>query len=579
MTTALNKAASAVRLPSAYADAKAVPQDVRTRRAIRGEAHHVAATLSREQPLAKSELEHLARRALEKLELPERYLGFAMVAVDNAFWRDQFGAVPMDQRLLLLPHCARNRETCKEEYDAIGLLCAGCGGCVLGGLKQEAEALGYKVLIAEGTPAVIQLALSGRADALLGVACMDSLERSFDRVMQLGIPHASVPLLRDGCVNTIFEVDVAREWLHLREAQTPTRTRSYLPLLRSARDLFEDDALPELLAPCVDGQLVPSGPEDEDARPSTDAIALDWVRRGGKRFRPFVTLASYSASVSGHDALDPGADLSGAFPSAVRRVALAIEVLHKASLAHDDVEDGDAYRYGRETLHRRYGLATAVNVGDYLIGLGYRLVSSAQDALGPACVADLLGKLADAHVKLCRGQGNELFLGERDPLDVKPLDVLSVYALKTVPAFEVALYAGVRMADTRQLPADVIRSFCRSVGVAYQILNDLDDWEPDHQNKLVAGQDALAARPTILQAFAVDAGKGAQDRRLLDLIGVQAPDESVVAQLHDLYAERGVFAKAQRLVQKYRSRAVDRADAVEPPVMGDLMRFIVDVLL
>ena len=164
-------------------------------------------------------------------------------------------------------------------------------------------------------------------------------------------------------------------------------------------------------------------------------------------------------------------------------------------------------------------------------------------------------------------------------MDVKPLDVLSVYALKTVPAFEVALYAGVRMADTRQLPADVIRSFCRSVGVAYQILNDLDDWEPDHQNKLVAGQDALAARPTILQAFAVDAGKGAQDRRLLDLIGVQAPDESVVAQLHDLYAERGVFAKAQRLVQKYRSRAVDRADAVEPPVMGDLMRFIVDVLL
>ena len=56
------------------------------------------------------------------------------------------------------------------------------------------------------------------------------------------------------------------------------------------------------------------------------------------------------------------------------RVAMAIEAFHKASLVHDDIQDDDLFRYGRETLHRSEGLGPAINIGDYLIGLGYRLV-------------------------------------------------------------------------------------------------------------------------------------------------------------------------------------------------------------
>ena len=61
-------------------------------------------------------------------------------------------------------------------------------------------------------------------------------------------------------------------------------------------------------------------------------------------------------------------------PRWIRRAALSIEAFHKASLVHDDIEDDDIFRYGRATLHRQYGVGTAINVGDYLIGLGYRLV-------------------------------------------------------------------------------------------------------------------------------------------------------------------------------------------------------------
>ncbi len=575
MNSSAVKSPSNVVLSSPFSGMKDVPQDARVRQAIRAECHRCAVELGRDKPLALEELERLAQGVLNKLELDKTFLGFAMVEVDNAFWRDQFAALPYDRRVLLLPHCLRDAARCRGTYDALGLTCAGCGSCLLPKLKAEAEALGYHVLIAEGTPAVVQVALSGRADGLLGVACLDSLEKAFDRVAQLGVPHASVPLLRDGCQDTAVEPDMVRCWMRLRTRPAPARTRSYLPLLRAARDLFEPDELSVLLADFTSR----AEPGEQNPLEATEAVALDWLRKGGKRFRPFVTLASYSALTYGRPALEPDADLTELFPPAVKRVALAIEVLHKASLVHDDIEDDDAYRYGEPTLHRRYGAANAINIGDYLIGLGYRLVSSIQDELGAACAADILSRLSAAHLRLCRGQGAELMLARRCLCSLHALDVMQIYALKTAPAFQVALAAGMRMAKAERLSDDVVRAFTRSVGVAYQVLNDLQDWEADGENKLLAGQDALAGRRTLLLAFALEGSAGAAKRRLMELAQSPKHDQETVQEIRGLFEASAAFDRARRLVQKYRARAREISAAAAPRIMGDLLRFIVDVLL
>src|SRR5204862_1582445 len=136
-----------------------------------------------------------------------------------------------------------------------------------------------------------------------------------------------------------------------------------------------------------------------------EAIAYDWLAQGGKRSRPFITLAAYDAlkGAPGTRAA-AGVDL----PDAVRRTALAIEAFHKASLVHDDIEDDDTFRYGRATLERQYGVPAAINVGDYLLGLGYRLVSRERAALGAEGAADVLDRPARAHLRLSEGQGAEL---------------------------------------------------------------------------------------------------------------------------------------------------------------------------
>ncbi len=191
-------------------------------------------------------------------------------------------------------------------------------------------------------------------------------------------------------------------------------------------------------------------------------------------------------------------------PDSVQRTALAIEAFHKASLVHDDIEDDDAFRYGAPTLHRQYGIGTAINVGDYLIGLGYRLVSRERKALGAETAADILDKLADAHLKLSEGQGAELLWRDAADKALTPLDALKIYALKTAPAFEAALYSGVRLAGPAEKYEKAVGDFSRNLGVAFQILNDLKDWGGDEDNKLVAGQDVLAARPTLLLALALE---------------------------------------------------------------------------
>src|SRR5258707_880904 len=101
------------------------------------------------------------------------------------------------------------------------------------------------------------------------------------------------------------------------------------------------------------------------AEGETEKIGREWLARAGKRWRPFLTVSAYQALRSATESV---------VPEGVRKIAIAVECFHKASLIHDDIEDNDAFRYGEKTLHEQYGVALALNVGDLLIGEGYRLI-------------------------------------------------------------------------------------------------------------------------------------------------------------------------------------------------------------
>ena len=491
--------------------------------------------------------------------------------------------IPHHRRLLLLPHCLRSADECPADYDAVGLLCRDCGACRLSGLRGAAQRWGYQVLIAEGSPVVMQMILADRADALLGVACLDSLEGALDKILLAGIPCMAVPLLAGTCRNTATDEDWVREMMETPYRPGGTPVQTHLHLLRAAAGMFDSAELERLIPRTRGGPTLAEtngqGLAALDPVAATEAVAYDFLLKGGKHFRPFITLAAYDAMTGGQGTGPDGPAAVARIPDAVKRVALAIEVFHKASLVHDDIEDDDPFRYGHPTIHRRFGQATAINVGDYLIGLGYRIVAAQRGALPADTVADILGRLADAHTKLCEGQGAELAWRDAGDRRLTASDALRIYALKTAPAFEAALYAGLRLAG----PADRFREpaarFARHLGVAFQILNDLDDWHADEPNKRVRGRDLLSGRPTVLWAMALESLPLPERRQMEALLAEPLPEDVRLRRAGKLLEESGACQRASALVDKYHERARAVTGQIDHEPLRRLLAYLADTIL
>ncbi len=555
---------------------KLVPPTLAEREALKAAAEKFARSFDKRRPFSRNELEQHARAMLAQLGKPEGYLGFAMVMLGNFFWKRQFLALPFNRRMLLLPHCLKHADGCPAEYDEFGLDCERCGACSIADYKVRAEQLGYKVLVAEGSPVVLKIIVSGHIDGILGVACLNVLEKAIDKVLLAGVPSYAIPLHSGDCKNTSLDEAWVWECLDKYEPLETAETAGYIPLMRAANRIFEEQ-LDEVVPPLreVKADVDPLSP-----LPFTETVSRQWLARGGKRLRPFVTLAAYDALT--RDPEQPPNLLADdcEFPLPVRRVAAAMEAFHKASLVHDDIEDDDAFRYGRKTLHCEYDLGAAINVGDHLIGLGYRLVTQSRKELDPGMVADIADRLALAHLKLCEGQGAELRWNGAHAASLTALEAMKIYSLKTAPAFEAALYAGLRLAGPTDVYDAMIPQFSRHLGVGFQILNDLQDWEEGAANKGVAGRDAETFKPTLLLALALEAASAEQRTALETMLADKTlVNGSRVAALRRWYLDLGVFQKAEALVEKCRARAEALADETEPVALRQLLYYIVDSVL
>ena len=572
--------------PRKAAELKGIPAERAVRERIRRAGSHIARRLDPTGPLSMDTLERVAGRLLREDSLPQGYLGWTMVMLASEFWREQVAATSPARRLLLLPHCLKRAAGCPAEYEQHGLECRQCGACGIADFRGVAEALGYRVLIAEGSPIVMKIIVSGQVDAIVGVACLNVLEKAFDKILAAGIPCMAVPLLSSDCRSSSVDEDWVFEMIRLQGPPVRHTPRSYLHLMRGAASLFAPAELERLL-PRVRtiGTTQPTAGSDTSAcnpLAVTEALAYQFLAAGGKYSRPFITLAAYDALTGGQATARDGARCVQAFPDAVKRTAMAIELFHKASLVHDDIEDDDAFRYGQTTLHRRWGVPTAINVGDYLIGRGYRLVSGETRTLGPEIVADLLDCLAEAHTRLCEGQGAELLWRDARDKRLAPLDALKIYALKTAPAFEAALVCGLRLAEPVAAYREAIRRFASNLGIAFQILNDLDDWQEDRLNKCERGRDLLDGRPTLLWALALQNLPEQTLQELLSLVGGRGKTDDDPARLHragQLYREAGVFDQAELLIEKHRTRAEQIARQIAAPPLQNLLTYLIQAVL
>ncbi|MDR3183393.1 MAG: polyprenyl synthetase family protein [Planctomycetaceae bacterium] len=507
--------------------------------------------LPAERTPSKSRLEELAKTIIAD----DSHTAWTMVLIGSHFWRQQVIAVPFHRRLLLLPHCLKNKERCTAKYNADGLQCENCGQCPLGNLKTFAESLHYQVLIAEGSPAVLQRILNGKAGAVLGVGCLDSLEKSFDKLQMSAVPALAVPLHTAACQEETGKPSATDlDWV-IEMIQTPYKEDA---------DTTKETGT---ITPASLGKLFHS------LKPNTDshaaALAFDVLTRGGKFYRPFITLSVYNALNGDNHSLEID-DL----PDWIKNTVRTIEVFHKASLIHDDVEDDDPFRYGQATLHRTHGIAAAINAGDYLIGYGYQLLAELRHSISSDIVTEMFAVLSQSHCRLCSGQGAELYWTQRKETPPPP-DVLKFYVEKTSPAFESALYLGVLAAiqsggtdwDFYRRHQPALYRLAKHLGAAFQIRNDLDDWKADSANKIVTGGDALRNRPTLLRSLAA---VREADRKVIT--------SGSVEELHRLFVQREIFTQAEQLIRQFSAKSREAVQTIEHPALQKLLNQFIETI-
>ena len=230
-------------------------------------------------PLVVDELRDQADAVVARAGVDPVYRDYVGVLINNEVWSEHLASVPFDRRLLLLPKCMRVEDKCPAPFDEFGLLCKQCGLCTIQDLQEEAERLGYAVLVAEGSALVMALIQSGKIDAIVGVSCLSVLERAFPYMEAAAIPGVAIPLLQDDCKDTAVDIDWVWNVVHLT-SDDRTRRLDLDALRTEVETWFTPDALDAVL-----------GPADGEA----DRVARSWLAAEGKRWRPFLTACAYKA--------------------------------------------------------------------------------------------------------------------------------------------------------------------------------------------------------------------------------------------------------------------------------------------
>ncbi|MCA1562337.1 MAG: polyprenyl synthetase family protein [Acidobacteria bacterium] len=519
-----------------------IPQTLVEREQLKAAARAYVARVSPVPPVPADDLRRHAEQLLARTGVPDMYREYAAVLISNEMWRDALAGIPYERRLLLMPKCLRVESKCPAPFDEFGLLCKKCGLCSIQDLQEEAERLGYAVLVAEGSAIVMSIIETGKIEAIVGVSCLSVLERAFPYMEAAAIPGVAIPLLQDDCIDTAVDVDWVWDVIHLTSDD-----RTYRMDLESIRREVDGWFLPAQLETFL-------GPAESD----TERIARDWLSRAGKRWRPFLTVCAWRALTE-----DPNAPV----PAGLRRAAIAVECFHKASLVHDDIEDDDPTRYGVDALHTEHGTPVALNVGDLLIGEGYRLLTEC-GAPSAETVA-MLHAAAQGHRTLALGQGAEL-AWTRHPKALSSLQVLEIFRQKTAPAFEVALAIGALYAGVSEDVSAALAKYSEALGVAYQIRDDIED---------LAGKngDVCGARPSLPLAVGLERGR-AHDEHAAVLASAwrrQATSHEQRSAVLDALAALKVEDRCEALLQGYKEQAIRSLAEIEHSSLKGLLRRVV----
>ena len=188
---------------------------------------------------------------------------------------------------------------------------------------------------------------------------------------------------------------------------------------------------------------------------------LRYASDGGKRIRPLILVLS-AESINPRK-LGPDAYLA----------ASAIELLHTESIIHDDIIDEENLRRGKPSFHIQFGYNSSILTADFVLGVILNIGSKLQDSR-------LIKELSNAATRMSEGEMMEIRLGKAR--NITEDDYIKVLEYKTAALFEASAKIGSLIGGGNEEEVKAMTSFGNLLGIAYQIHDDLIDW--NNENRL-----------------------------------------------------------------------------------------------
>lgn len=293
----------------------------------------------------------------------------------------------------------------------------------------------------------------------------------------------------------------------------------------------------------------------ESENPELTEMCQYVVSSGGKRIRPALCIMAYRAS--------GGTDVS--LPV---KIGAAFEIIHSATLIHDDINDQGEVRRGRKTLHKEYTVSKAIIAGDYMFAMGFRLLAAA--------APQIVDFIVEASASM--GAGEFVQKDFEHAPSVTEDDYMRIITGKTAKLFEASSKSGAAVANADSATLEALGRYASQIGLAFQIVDDTLDVVGDSGStgKLV-GTDLIEGKPTLPVIYAMrDPVNGPRLRELFE-----KPEATMDDVREALELIRGTDAvemcldKARGIAEQAFSLMDAVPDSVYKEALLDLGRYVV----
>ena len=249
------------------------------------------------------------------------------------------------------------------------------------------------------------------------------------------------------------------------------------------------------------------------------------------------------------------AEATGGRAEAALPMAVGFELLHTASLIHDDIMDDAQVRRGRPCVHRVFGTGMAITAGDALIFEAYRQVLSLSPSCGPDRLETVLRIFSACAAETCRGQAEDLTF----PADGGTIrQYLRMVRRKTGSMIEAPLESGAVLGGADPVVQRRFRGFGRTLGIAFQIVDDAIDYlGSEEKARKTLGNDLRrrsgSAMLIVCRARCTPSGRDALDRAIARFAA--SGDLGQLAPVLEAFRRHDAIAFTQRLCARYAARA------------------------